>query len=159
MSHAAWLRQAESDLEAAKVLSAASHHAQAVWLAAQAVEKGHKAILVALGLRYEEKHFKYLGHETLEIFNLLPLALSEPTDLQIAAKVETLEKRAMESRYPAPTPAATGPPQMTAPATRFVSSQQDIENAEALLEWCRQRIHRALSAVDAMAAQIEPSSP
>ena len=64
MSHAVWLEQAEDDLKAAHVLSGAGHHSQAIWLASQAVEKGHKAILVALGLRYEDKHFKKLGHST-----------------------------------------------------------------------------------------------
>jgi HEPN domain-containing protein len=58
MSHAPWLIQAESDLVAATVLSDANYHAQAIWLAGQAVEKAHKAIVSALGLRYEEKHFK-----------------------------------------------------------------------------------------------------
>jgi len=84
MSHAAWMRQAESDLAAAKILSRENCHSQAVWLAGQAVEKSHKAILVALGLRYEEKHYKYLGHTTSEISKLLPAALHEPVDPQVA---------------------------------------------------------------------------
>ncbi len=44
MSHQPWLEQAESDLDAAKILSIHGFHSQAVWLAAQAVEKAHKAI-------------------------------------------------------------------------------------------------------------------
>ena len=64
MSHSAWMLQAESDLAAAKILSAAHQHSQAVWLAGQAVEKAHNSILAALGLRYEERHFRKLGHQS-----------------------------------------------------------------------------------------------
>lgn len=51
MSHDVWLEQTSDDLKAAHVLNGASHYAQAVWLAAQSVEKAHKAILAALGLQ------------------------------------------------------------------------------------------------------------
>lgn len=96
------MKQAESDLEAAALLSGAKHHSQAIFLAAQAVEKGHKAILAALGLRYEEWHYKRLGHNTGDIANLLPEALHEPTNPQIAQMVTELEARAGRSRYPSP---------------------------------------------------------
>lgn len=102
MSHAAWMLQAESDLAAAKLLSVNDQHPQAIWFAGQAVEKAHKAVLVALGLRYQESHFKKFSHTTSEVANLLPAALHEPTDPQIGAKLEVLEKLAMSSRYPAP---------------------------------------------------------
>jgi HEPN domain-containing protein len=102
MSHAAWFEQAESDLRAARILSDANLHSQAIWLASQAVEKGHKAILAALGLRYEDKHFKHLGHGTGEIAKLLPEALQEPIDTNVARMVASLETRAAASRYPAP---------------------------------------------------------
>ena len=97
MSHAVWLEQAENDLKAALALSAVGHHSQAVWLAGQAVEKAHKAILAAMGLQYEERHFKHLGHGTSDLSRLLPEALHTPLDPQIAVMVNTLETRALAS--------------------------------------------------------------
>ena len=149
MSHAAWLQQAESDLEAARVLSAARHHSQAVWFAAQAVEKAHKAILAALGLRYQERHYKHLGHNTAEIARLLPEALHEPLDPQIAAMVSTLESIASRSRYPAPAQ-TTGAGGVVAPTVSMTDSRQEIENAMRLLDWCRERIARAVRAARLM---------
>jgi len=108
VNHTAWFEQAESDLDAARVLSSANHHSQAVWLAAQAAEKAHKAILMALGLRYQDKHFKHLGHDTSEISVLLPEALHDPRNPDIAAMVSTLELRAKSSRYPALAPMPLG---------------------------------------------------
>ena len=147
MSHTAWMLQAESDLEAAKLLTANNHHAQAVWFAGQAVEKAHKAILVALGLRYEEKHFKQLNHSTSEVAKLLPAALHDPVDAQIAVIVSTLEMRAMGSRYPSP---KAGASVWTAPVTAIGPSAQDVADAERLLTWCRERVARAINATAAM---------
>jgi HEPN domain-containing protein len=149
LSHTVWLEQATDDLQAARVLSAASHHSQAVWLAAQAVEKAHKAVLLALGLRYEDRHFKQLGHSISEISKLLPEALLKPYDLTIAMKVTALEAWALSSRYPAPVDVA-GTKRLLAPSSRITSSQQEIEDAGLLLEWCRERITRAVAAVQAM---------
>ena len=150
MSYAAWVQQAESDLAAAKELSGANHHSQAVWFAAQAVEKGHKAILGALGLQYEEKHFRNLGHHTSAIATLLPPPLHEPLDPDIALKVAALEARAAESRYPLPVPGAAGTAQLVAPVVRITASQTDVKDAEVLLQWCRERVDRAVRAADAM---------
>jgi HEPN domain-containing protein len=151
MSHAAWFEQAESDLRAARILSDANLHSQAIWLASQAVEKGHKAILAALGLRYEDKHFKHLGHGTGEIAKLLPEALQEPIDTNVARMVASLETRAAASRYPAPVKVAgNSSPQVLAPASSISASQQDVEDAAKLLDWCRSRMVRATSAVQAM---------
>jgi hypothetical protein len=109
MSHDAWIQQAESDLEAAKVLSHSAFHSQAVWLAAQAVEKAHKAILAALGLRYEDKHFKRLGHGTGEIADLLPVTLHEPIVFRVHADAP---RRAGLRRGPAGADAAEGAPRL-----------------------------------------------
>jgi HEPN domain-containing protein len=154
MSYAAWLQQAESDLQAAEALSYAGLHSQAVWLAAQSVEKAHKAILVALGLRYEEKHFKQMGHKTSEIAGLIPTALHEPLDLEIASLISTFDALAIASRYPAPAQKAGRPAEVVAPAVSIGSSHQNVVDAKRLVEWCRERIGRALKAVEAM----KPSS-
>jgi HEPN domain-containing protein len=151
MSHTAWIQQAESDLAAAKILCGASHHSQAIWLAGQAVEKAHKAILAALGLRYEERHYKQLGHRTAEISELLPRALHEPVDPQVGTMLVKLETRALASRYLAPAPTTgTGATQVIAPASSVTTSQQDIADAERLITWCRDRIQRAVRAEQAM---------
>jgi HEPN domain-containing protein len=147
MSHEAWLEQCQSDLDAAKVLSAANHHSQAVWFAAQAVEKGLKAILAALGLQYEDRHYKYLGHNASEILRLLPEALQLPTDPQLAAKVTTLESGSRGSRYPQP---KGNNGQFVAPAVQITASQQEVADAEFLIAWCRERVSRALRARTAM---------
>lgn len=150
MSHTAWIQQAESDLAAAKLLAGANHHSQAVWLAGQSVEKAHKAILVALGLRYEERHFKQLGHRTAELSELLPAALHEPANPQVATMLVKLEARALASRYPLPASTEAGPAQLIAPALSVTTSRQDIADAERLIAWCRERIQRAIRAEQAM---------
>jgi HEPN domain-containing protein len=153
MSHAAWLEQAESDLEAARLLSGAGHHSQAVWLAAQAIEKAHKAILFALGLRYAEPELKRMNHAITNVAQLLPASLHEPTDPAIAEAVEALQKVALIARYPQPAklvrPAVTPAPPV-APAVAIVSSQQELADAELLLAWCKSRVERALRAFEAM---------
>lgn len=156
MSYQAWLQQADDDLDAADALSKIGHHSQAAWLAAQAVEKAHKAILVALGLRYEDKHFKQLGHNTTEIARVLPASLQEPLNPRLASMIATLETRASASRYPAPaqTP-GRGPVQIVAPAASMSNSEQDVAEAREVLSWCRDRIARAVRAEQAM----RPSSP
>ena len=149
MSHAEWMGQASNDLAAAKLLSNAGHHSQAVWLAFQAVEKAHKAILVALGLQYEDKHFKSLGHNTQEIARLLPAALHHPIDLEIAVKISNLNSRAENCRYPSPPKGLPSAP-VLAPLSRIASSNEDVANAELLLRWCQERVERALRASAAM---------
>ena len=151
MSHSPWLFQADSDLDAAKLLSTAGFHSQAVWFAAQAVEKAHKAIVAALGLRYEDKHYKQLGHGTGDIAKMLPAALHEPADPAVASMVSQLENRALSCRYPGLKQIVAGaPPQLVAPTDSFKSSAQDVEDAATLLDWCRQRIGRAVKAVAVM---------
>ncbi len=156
MSHAPWMQQAESDLAAAKVLSAANYHSQAVWFAEQAVEKGHKALIAALGLRYDVDQYKDLGHKLSDISGVLPQELHEPPNPQVAVMLLTLEKKSNVCRYPSPAQSAGKTskqqtlPQLVSPADSFVSSQQEVADAELLLQWCRDRIPRALRAAQAM---------
>jgi hypothetical protein len=70
-------------------------HAQAVWLAGQAVEKGHKALLAALGLHHDDKHYRYLGHDISEISKLLPDELHEPRDPALGSLLLGVETRAL----------------------------------------------------------------
>ncbi len=161
MSHAAWFRQAESDLDAASVLSGAGHHSQAVWLAAQAVEKAHKAILAALGLRYEERHFRQLGHRIATVAVLLPAALHDPVDPRIAEMISTLETKADSARYPRPLKASGGgvadaAPALAAPAVVITASRHEVEVARELVGWCKDRIARAEKALLAMRPEGPP---
>ena len=109
----------------------------------------HKAILAALGLRYEDRHFKQLGHGTGEISKLLPEALHDPINPDVAEKVAKLERRANISRYPTPQLTRAGSV-LVAPAASFTDSEQDIDDAQELLSWCRERVVRALRATGAM---------
>src|SRR4051794_34202900 len=111
------MTQAESDLEAARILSASGYHSQAIWLAAQAVEKAHKAILFALGLRYGEAALKQLSHKISDVAALLPEALQEPTDPQVAAAISILQTTANDVRYPTPAGQVRPAPRSTAPTT------------------------------------------
>ncbi len=135
------MEQAESDLVAAEKLSALDMHSQAIWLAAQAIEKGHKAILVAVGLQFDDGHFKKFGHKTKELAAILPSTLQEPFDPAIADALANLEKRANDSRYPVG---------KIAPARRFTDSATEIADARRLMEWCRERVERASRAAMAM---------
>lgn len=62
----------------------------------------------------------------------------------------TLEKKSNVCRYPSPAQSAGKTskqqtlPQLVSPADSFVSSQQEVADAELLLQWCRDRIPRAL---------------
>jgi HEPN domain-containing protein len=152
VSHDVWLRQADSDLDAARSLSSAGFHSQAIWCASQAVEKAHKAVLVALGLQLSEKGFKELGHKTSAIAELLPAALQAPLDPTIAADVTLIEKRGLESRYPFVQKghgAPSGP--WVAPCDENASSADVLAKATNLVGWCKHRVGRALLAVAAMA--------
>ena len=150
MSAAAWMEQAADDLAAAKILSAAGHHPQAIWLAAQAVEKAHKAILFALGLGVQTKDLKGFSHDVLKVVALLPQALQDPPDADVARARSTLQQRAELSRYPELLPGQA--PTVVAPKLRLPSSEADVRDAEMLVRWCKERLARAGRAVAAMGA-------
>jgi HEPN domain-containing protein len=162
MSHAAWLVQAESDLEAGKLLSANGYHSQAVWLAAQAVEKAHKAILFALGLRVSEELLRQLSHKISQVADLLPESLQEPRNPLVSEAISALQLLATTSRYPTPaTPVRPkqAPQPAVAPAMRIAASQAELADADMLVTWCRERITRALEAAQTMGSSPAPSSP
>jgi HEPN domain-containing protein len=79
----AWLRQARSDLNAARCMAGEAFHAQACYLAGQAAEKALKALLVAAGItppyshsleRFVEMlHSQGLDTQDLEALHLKPL--------------------------------------------------------------------------------------
>lgn len=81
---------------------------------------------------------------------MLPAPLHEPLDPEIARMVSQLERRAATCRYPAPLQKPASGPDHVAPATSFESSAQDVADAGVLLEWCRERVGRAVKAARAM---------
>lgn len=143
MNHGAWFKQAESDLAAARLLSEQMLHSQAIWLCSQAVEKGHKALLAALGLGYQERHFKQLGHDTAGIARLLPENLQIPNDPSVAERLAALSRRAARARYPED-------PNGVAPCDDLQDSAEEIQAAEVLVGWCREKMPRAVRAAEAM---------
>jgi hypothetical protein len=83
--------------------------------------------------------------------DLAAARVHDPIDPDIARMVASLETRAAASRYPAPVKTAgSGSPQFLAPASSISASQQDVEDATKLLDWCRSRVIRATNAVQAM---------
>jgi HEPN domain-containing protein len=152
VNHLPWIQQAERDLAAAKLLSGSGYHEHAVWFASQSVEKGYKSILVAIGLQYEESHFKKVfGHDTNTVANLLPEALLRPIDPEanMARSNSLLESRANISRYPKPTKEGI----WKAPFDSIQDSKKEIADCESILEWCKQRVIRAVAAQQAMEPQ------
>ena len=89
----AWLRQAENDLEAARVTAGQGFHAQACYLAGQAAEKALKAVLVAAGLTPPYSH-------SLERLAQLLRAQGMNTKSLDGLQLKALTRMNSESRYP-----------------------------------------------------------
>jgi len=89
----AWLRQADNDLEAARLTAGQGFHAQACYLAGQADEKALKAVLVAAGLTPPYSH-------SLE--RLAQLLRDQGVDTQTleGLQLKALTRMNSESRYP-----------------------------------------------------------
>ncbi len=71
----AWIRQAQSDLQAAQVTAPEGFHAQACYLAGQAAEKALKALLVAAGITPPYSHSLEKLTELLQVQGLNLAAL------------------------------------------------------------------------------------
>lgn len=89
----AWLRQAQNDLEAARVTAGQGFHAQACYLAGQAAEKALKAVLVAAGLTPPYSH-------SLERLVQLLRELGVNTQTLDGLPLKALTRMNSESRYP-----------------------------------------------------------
>ena len=89
----AWIRQAHSDLEAARCTAKQGFHAQACYLAGQAAEKALKALLVAAGVTPPYSHSLERLVELLqqEGFNLATLR---------ELHLKPLTRMNSETRYP-----------------------------------------------------------
>lgn len=122
-----WLKQAESDLLAARDSATAGHNEWAAFQAQQSAEKAVKALFQFL-------HGSVRGHGVTEMLRQLPASTAAPESLLDAAR--ELDKVYVTARYP--NGFASG-----APADYFTdqTSRQLINHARAILEFCRSQIH------------------
>jgi len=122
-----WLRQAERDLLAARDSAAASHHEWAAFQSQQGGEKAVKALFQFL-------HGSVRGHGITGMLKQLPGGLPIPEPLLDAAR--ELDKVYVTARYP--NGFASG-----VPGDYFTArtSQQLIEHARTIIEFCRSKIH------------------
>lgn len=150
MSFEAWFGQAEDDLNASKVLLAGGHPSQAIWLATQASEKAHKALLFALGLKITDDTFKKgFGHKVGVLVASLPDELQAPVDTAMARAVSALDNVQDQCRYPALRGGVLVAPYKHV-AFGEPQAKDFVEKAASLLDWCQDRARRARVAVGAM---------
>ena len=89
----AWIRQADSDLNAARCMQEEGFHAQACYLAAQAAEKAMKALVVATGVTPPHSHSL---ERLLELLHNQGLDLEPLKELHLKA----LTRMSSQTRYP-----------------------------------------------------------
>jgi HEPN domain-containing protein len=121
-----WLRQAETDLAAAKDSAAAGHHEWAAFQAQQGAEKAVKALVQSL-------HGSARGHSITGILLQVKSKATLPEDVSEAAR--ELDRVYITARYP--NGFASG-----SPADYFTekTSKQLIHDAQSILEFCRSQI-------------------
>ena len=89
----AWIRQADSDLNAARCMQGQGFHAQACYLAAQAAEKALKALVVATGVTPPHSHSLERLMELLDRQGLIVEPLRE-------LRLKALTRMSSQTRYP-----------------------------------------------------------
>ncbi|MCP9888940.1 HEPN domain-containing protein [Cyanobium sp. ATX 6A2] len=89
----AWLRQAQSDLDAARCMAAEAFHVQACYLAGQAAEKALEALLVAAGITPPYSHSLERFVELLQTQGLNTQALT-------VLRLKPLTRMNSDSLYP-----------------------------------------------------------
>jgi len=89
----AWIRQADSDLNAARCMESQGFHAQACYLAAQAAEKALKALVVATSVTPPHSHSL---ERLLELLDRQGLNVEPLRELRLKA----LTRMSSQTRYP-----------------------------------------------------------
>ena len=89
----AWIRQADSDLNAARCMQGQGFHAQDCYLAAQAAEKALKALVVATGVTPPHSHSL---ERLLELLDRQGLNVEPLRELRLKA----LTRMSSRTRYP-----------------------------------------------------------
>jgi HEPN domain-containing protein len=126
--HRDWLRQAQLDLEHARLAAREGHLEWAVFAAQQAAEKACKALHLSLG-------GEAWGHDLTALLSALPADHRPPPELIDRGK--ELDKHYIPARYP--NGFAAGVPRDH--YTRR-EAQQAIEDAEEILAFCARSISR-----------------
>src|SRR5271157_1683082 len=123
-----WFAQAESDLEFGKTAASTGHHEWAAFIAQQSAEKAVKALVQAL-------RGAVRGHSITEILRSLPPSVK--VSQEVLQSAQALDKVYVTSRYP--NGFASGRP---ADYFNGTDSQDFLEHARRILEFCRSQIHR-----------------
>ncbi|MGH8244808.1 MAG: HEPN domain-containing protein [Gammaproteobacteria bacterium] len=123
-----WLRQAESDLELARLARNGRHYDWAAFACHQAAEKAIKAL-------FQKLHLEAWGHTLTKLLEALPAA-ARP-DPSLFEKAKSLDKNYIPTRYP-------NGLEQGAPVDFYTldEAQRSIAYAEAILEFCRHQINR-----------------
>ncbi|GIX49477.1 MAG: DNA-binding protein [Candidatus Tectimicrobiota bacterium] len=116
-----WFRQAELDLEKARLDRQWGYYEWACFTAQQAAEKAVKAV-------YYARHGEARGHGVRELI----VALGLPYEERLLALAASLDRFYIPTRYPNGLPAGT-------PHDYFTANEADqaIAAAEAILAWCQ----------------------
>ncbi len=121
-----WMKQAERDLERARLDIELGFYEWACFTAQQSAEKAVKAVFQKLGKSLR-------GHSLLKMFEALDIELKVPENLFNCAKL--LDRYYIEARYPNSFPAGS-------PYEFFdlKLAQQAYDSAREIVEWCRYTI-------------------
>jgi HEPN domain-containing protein len=123
-----WFRQAESDLRHAGHAADDADYDWAAFAAHQAAEKAIKAL-------FQKLHLDAWGHSVSQLLASLPANIQPPASLLDRGK--KLDKHYIPTRYP-------NGFDRGAPVDYYTRPEADeaIEDAEAILEFCRRQINR-----------------
>lgn len=122
-----WLKQAESDLQVAKVYATRGYHEGAAFASQQCAEKAVIAVHESLGRRAR-------GHSIETLLAQLPAPIAVPGRLTEVAK--ELSRVYLSSRYPDEFPSGTPHDHFTEETSRAF-----MNHAREVLEFCRSQIH------------------
>lgn len=123
-----WLRQAEADLQHARHSRDGGDFEWAAFASHQAAEKAIKAF-------FQKLHLEAWGHTLTLLLRNLP-AGTEPGEA-LVDRAKELDKHYIPARYP-------NSFEQGAPVDLYTRREADdaIANAEAILDFCRDQIHR-----------------
>ena len=121
-----WFRQAEADLQLARTARDTERFEWAAFASHQAAEKALKGV-------YQRLHLEAWGHAVVDLLKHLPEEARPAEELSDRAK--ELDKHYIPTRYP-------NGFERGAPLDYYTRREADraIENAEVILEFCRNQI-------------------
>lgn len=121
-----WLRQAEADLRHARGARGLNHYEWSAFASQQAAEKAIKAL-------YQHLHKEAWGHALAELLKSLPQE-AKP-DAALLDRAKALDKHYIPTRYP-------NGFDRGAPVDFYTAGEAEtaIEHAEAIIEFCRNKI-------------------